>query len=181
MVNRKFVFARTVYAQDVQGAIIQVLEDIDGRGLDRAFQIKEASSMTSTSDAARIASQLLAGEDQEVMIVMALSHKYEVIRTLEVARGTQARMILAPRDVFRGILDLPGSTYVVLAHNHLVGPPRPSVQDLDLTRRVEELATQLDLHLLDHIIITPNGEHQTIFPLERWLEGDNNKSKSEVF
>jgi len=160
--KRKYVFARTVYADNLEAAITDVLTEIDDKGLDKAFQIKEATSLRSINDAVAYASTTLAPERQEVMLVIGLDHELKVIYHREAARGTDSRLILSPRDIFRGMLDK-GIHYIVLAHNHLTNNVRPSPQDIHLTNRVNEMAPQLDMELMDHIIIGPDGQHTTVF------------------
>jgi DNA repair protein RadC len=51
------------------------------------------------------------------------------------------------------------ATGIVLAHNHPSGNVKPSAADLELTRKIREAATLMDIRLLDHIIISPWGEY----------------------
>ena len=46
---------------------------------------------------------------------------------------------------------------IVLTHNHPSGKLLASDSDIELTQKVKLAAKQLDIHLLDHVIITENG------------------------
>lgn len=49
------------------------------------------------------------------------------------------------------------STAMIIAHNHPSGALRPSEADLQLTRKLKEAATMMDIAVLEHIIITQEG------------------------
>lgn len=55
-----------------------------------------------------------------------------------------------------------GMSKFILVHNHPSGDATPSMQDLELTKRIEEGAKLLELQLLDHIVIG-DGVFQSIF------------------
>ena len=67
--------------------------------------------------------------------------------------GTVDQTIVFPREVFTRALELKASG-VVLVHNHPGGDPRPSSQDVELTRRMVRAATDLGLRVLDHLVVT---------------------------
>lgn len=46
-----------------------------------------------------------------------------------------------------------GMSKFILVHNHPSGDATPSMQDIELTKRIEEGAKLLELQLLDHIVI----------------------------
>jgi DNA repair protein RadC len=46
---------------------------------------------------------------------------------------------------------------IVLAHNHPSGNLRPSQADINLTKKIKEGGRLLDIDVLDHLIITPEG------------------------
>jgi len=41
----------------------------------------------------------------------------------------------------------------ILVHNHPSGDPRPSTQDILVTRRLEDFSRDAEMHLLNHLII----------------------------
>lgn len=60
---------------------------------------------------------------------------------------------LRMRDLFTKALSL-RTRGIVVAHNHPSGLCRPSRSDIVSTRRLEQVATALDIELLDHLIFT---------------------------
>jgi len=55
-----------------------------------------------------------------------------------------------------------GMNKFILVHNHPSGDATPSMQDLKLTKKIEEGSKLLDLQILDHIGIG-DGVFQSIF------------------
>ncbi|MET2985624.1 JAB domain-containing protein [Aureibaculum conchae] len=51
------------------------------------------------------------------------------------------------------------SVGIILAHNHPSGTLKPSEADKKLTQKIKKASQLLDVKVLDHIIITPNGEY----------------------
>jgi DNA repair protein RadC len=47
-----------------------------------------------------------------------------------------------------------GAHSIILAHNHPSGNKKPSDEDISLTKKLKKGAAYLDLHILDHIILT---------------------------
>ena len=61
----------------------------------------------------------------------------------------------------RKILDIALRTNapkVILSHNHPVGDATPSQNDVEATRSIIRMLTQVGVKVVDHIIISPNGE-----------------------
>jgi DNA repair protein RadC len=48
---------------------------------------------------------------------------------------------------------------IIVAHNHPSGILTPSKEDLDLTSKVKEAGSFLDILLLDHLIVNNKGEY----------------------
>lgn len=47
------------------------------------------------------------------------------------------------------------ATSIIISHNHPSGKMKPSHQDLQLTRKIQEGCKLFDINLLDHIILSP--------------------------
>lgn len=70
--------------------------------------------------------------------------------------GSRTRTVLYPRALFKAAFEL-DATGIVLAHNHPGGSTEPSLQDRELTRRVQQIGDSLEVTLIDHIIATANN------------------------
>lgn len=75
-----------------------------------------------------------------------------LIQQETIAIGTLTNSLVHPREVFRPALACTAAA-VILAHNHPSGDPKPSAEDLALTRRLRQAGEILGIELVDHLII----------------------------
>lgn len=66
-------------------------------------------------------------------------------------------VVVDPKIIFQYVW-ASGASSMILFHNHPSGAIKPSPQDVQLTKRIGEAATILDVELLDHIIIAPDTD-----------------------
>lgn len=71
-------------------------------------------------------------------------------------QGNVESVPLLPRDVLEPALRYKASG-IILVHNHPAARPGPSQPDLIFTNTVRELAVNMGLRFLDHVIVTDNG------------------------
>lgn len=90
--------------------------------------------------------------DQEHMYVLMLNVRAELIRRVELGRGTLTRVIIHPRDVYREALRANAHS-ILLVHNHPSGHPTPSEADKELTNQVINAGKLMLIPIVDHIII----------------------------
>jgi len=90
--------------------------------------------------------------EQEELWVIALNNSLEVLGLVKLYRGNASSAIVRPAEVFREAVRL-GATSIAIAHNHPGGDPRPSTEDLEITRVVVAAGKILDIPLLDHLVI----------------------------
>ena len=69
------------------------------------------------------------------------------------AMGSLTTSTVHPRDVFVPALEC-AATAVILAHNHPSGDPKPSPEDIKLTKQLKEAAQLMGIDVVDHIIIS---------------------------
>lgn len=100
----------------------------------------------------------LSNQAEEVMVMLVLDIKNNVIGAFEVSRGSLNASIVHPREVFKRALLLNGAS-IILAHNHPSGDTTPSKEDIKTTRRLVEGGDILGINVLDHLIIGDNGRY----------------------
>ena len=102
-----------------------------GRGGAAASGSGSAAPPTSTS-ACGCALRDLPHEEFHVLL---LSTQNEVLRDLQVTRGTLDASLVHPREVFRPAI-VEAAASVILVHNHPSGDPTPSAEDRAVTRQL---------------------------------------------
>ena len=88
--------------------------------------------------------------------LMLLNRANRILGICTVSSGGTSGTVVDPKIVFATALKANASSMIV-AHNHPSGNLSPSEQDKRLTKRLVEIGRALDLPLLDHVIVTPEG------------------------
>jgi DNA repair protein RadC len=71
-------------------------------------------------------------------------------------RGTIDHTPVYPREVVKRALEL-GAAALILVHNHPSGDPKPSREDIEMTREVKTAAGALGIAIHDHLVIGRKG------------------------
>ena len=96
--------------------------------------------------------------DKESLVVIILNTRLYPFAWHRVSLGSGNETIAHPRDILRPAII--GAAYgFVLSHNHPSGDPSPSRADRELTKRVAESSSLMQIELIDHIIATDPGRH----------------------
>ena len=90
--------------------------------------------------------------DQEHLYVLMLNTRNELIRRVEISRGTLTRVLVHPRDIYREAVRASAHS-VLLVHNHPSGHATPSEQDKSFTEQIAAAGKVMLIPLQDHIII----------------------------
>lgn len=94
----------------------------------------------------------LAGQPQEVFVVLALDARHRLLTLVDVAKGSATSVEVHPREVFSPLVRERAAAGIV-AHNHPSGDPEPSSDDRELTQRLLQVGRVLGIPLLDHLIV----------------------------
>jgi DNA repair protein RadC len=124
------------------------LRDNDGRVIDVA-----TLALNTPRIAAATLGPFLRHEPVEVFGVACLSTKHRLLAWHVLSRGTRASTPVSIPDVFVPACVTPGTTGLIVVHNHPSGDPTPSQDDARLTVRLCAAADVLDIGLLDHLIV----------------------------
>ncbi|MCX2450881.1 DNA repair protein RadC [Pedobacter sp. PLR] len=113
----------------------------------------EMVRILSAHDCHRELSPVLTDLPHEEFWILLLNRANQVITKHQVSKGGLTGTVADPKVIFKIALEH-NAAYVVLAHNHPSGNLKPSPEDLLLTRNLVSAGKLLDLHILDHLIIT---------------------------
>lgn len=93
--------------------------------------------------------------DTEKLMAIFLDCKCNVINKLILGQ-TESSIVRVPiREIIRRGLSC-NAFGVILVHNHPSGEIEPSRSDIESTKRIEELLLEINIHLLDHLIVSYN-------------------------
>lgn len=98
----------------------------------------------------------LGSLQQETMALIILNHREQIIYETLLYKGNRHTLAVSHKEVLRLLLLYKGSYFYIL-HNHPSGTLSPSKSDIMFTTLLKNKAQQIDIELLDHLIITPNG------------------------
>lgn len=91
-------------------------------------------------------------ETEEHMYMLCLNTKLKLTGVFEVSHGNVNSSIVGAREVFQKAL-LGNAVSIILIHNHPSGDCTPSVQDIEVTKRLVEAGKIVGVEVLDHIIV----------------------------
>ena len=94
----------------------------------------------------------LQQEPEEVIILINMNTKNEIIGFFEVSRGVIDIAITSIREIFKRVI-LSNSTKFILVHNHPSGDVTPSKTDKLFTEELQEVSELFNINFLDHLIV----------------------------
>mgnify|MGYP001545342938 FL=1 len=135
---------RARYAQ------LQALLEIVRRNLQE--QLQRADALENPNATRTFLSSRLRHLPYEVFACLFLDNRHRVIEYEELFRGTIDGASVHPREVVRQALHH-NAAAIILAHNHPSGVAEPSQADIQLTRRLVEALSLVDVRVIDHVVI----------------------------
>ena len=98
----------------------------------------------------------LAHEKTEQFRILFLDRKNVLIADEVQQRGTIDHTPVYPREVVKRALAL-NAAALILVHNHPSGDPKPSRDDIEMTREIRKAAEALGISIHDHLVIGRKG------------------------
>ena len=117
---------------------------------------KESLVMDSPETVARYFMEDLRHRDKECFMMLSLDSKGALISESLISIGTVNASLASPREVFVEAVNN-RAVSIILVHNHPSGNPKPSKNDLVVTRQMKDAGELLGIKLIDHIIIGDNS------------------------
>lgn len=91
--------------------------------------------------------------DVEEFWVLLMNQHYRLIKKVRISRGGITETPVDIRIIIKEAV-LANCTILAVCHNHPSGNLSPSHADNDLTRRIKRACELMDIHFLDHVIVT---------------------------
>lgn len=116
----------------------------------------------------------LKGEKQEVFAVLCLDPELRKLHFKKLFFGSMQHCAVSVNQTLRYALQQ-HACQLVIAHNHPFGSAQPSAEDITLTQQLEHACQLVEIRLLDHFIISPEGsfsfaEQQLLNPATRSVQ-----------
>ena len=115
----------------------------------------EFKRVTSPNDVASMLYGEMGTFNQEVLKLIILNTKNEIIKIKDVFKGSLNSSLIHPREIFNEAIRNSAAS-IIICHNHPSGDPTPSDEDIKVTIRLKECGEIIDIKLIDHIIIGRN-------------------------
>ena len=146
---------------------IETLEKIKGIGKVKAIQIKavcelairmatptnyQKAKIKKPEDIVNLVMEEMRLEKQEILKLIMLNNKNEIIKMKNIALGGINSVNISIKDILAEPIKTQAPK-VMLVHNHPSGDATPSQADIDVTKKIFELAQIFNIELLDHIVI----------------------------
>ncbi|AYM98966.1 RadC family protein [Chryseobacterium sp. 3008163] len=121
-----------------------------------AQEIPEKPQISSSKDAYQILKLHLADLRTEEFWAVFLNQSNKVIHISQLTQGGINQSIVDIRIVFKTALEH-FATGIIISHNHPSGNLKPSAEDINITKKIQEAGNLMKIQLLDHLIITQNS------------------------
>jgi DNA repair protein RadC len=138
--------------------VIQLLQSLLGKVLQQEMMNQPIlANWQSVLDYCRVT---MAYDQREAVRLLFLDRKNKIIADEVQQTGTIDHVPLYPREVVKRALEL-GAAALIIVHNHPSGDPTPSRGDIDMTLKIQEAASLLNIEVHDHLIIG-KGQHSSL-------------------
>lgn len=117
----------------------------------------EADVIATSDDVVHLFRPKLQRLDHEECWVLYLTSSNRIVERQRVSQGGVQGTVVDHRLIIKRALELL-ATQLIIVHNHPSGAAEPSPQDKVLTERIARAAALFDIRLLDHLIISREGD-----------------------
>ncbi|MGI6453212.1 MAG: RadC family protein [Syntrophomonadaceae bacterium] len=90
--------------------------------------------------------------DREYFRALYLDRKGGLLAMEDISKGGLHSSIVHPREVFKTAVKRSAAS-IILVHNHPSGDPTPSIEDIEVTRRLVQAGETMGIVILDHVVI----------------------------
>lgn len=118
-------------------------------------EVLERQQISSSKDVFEVLQPHLSDLSTEEFWAVFLNHQNKILYKTCLFRGGIASSVADVRVIFKMALEH-FSTRIIVAHNHPAGSLKPSQEDINITKKINEAGKLLEIELLDHIIIAQN-------------------------
>lgn len=108
--------------------------------------------IASPEDIQKYLAARIGANASEQFLVVFLTNQHKIIATEAMFFGSIDQCTVHPREIVKRCLHH-NAAAVIFAHNHPSGITKPSQADIELTRKLKDVLSQIDVRVLDHIVV----------------------------
>ena len=116
-------------------------------------QTEKSTRLTSPGDVANFVMAEMRYLTREELRVIVVDSRNRVIGMNTIYKGSVNSAVFRMFELFQCIQRYETATAFFVVHNHPSGDPKPSPEDIQVTREIVRAGKLMDMHLLDHLII----------------------------
>ncbi len=136
---------------------IELLASLElGRRVYEEVDYNDLVSLTNPKIIINYFNKLFTDVKQEYFYVVYLDSKNKFIDKKLIYKGILNKSLVHPRDIFKEAYLLSACNFICI-HNHPSGDATPSIEDVEVTRKLKEIGILHGINLLDHIIVGNNN------------------------
>ena len=139
---------------DITFLVLRAMHTLSSISLREEFERK--INLSTYSSLQKYLRMTLAHKDVEVVRLLLMDVHNGLIRDDLHAEGTGNRVLVSPRDIVTRALKI-GAYGLIIVHNHPSGDPKPSVDDIEMTKELERVLKIFGITLHDSIIVGRYG------------------------
>ena len=98
----------------------------------------------------------LENKAHEEFFVLYLDKRCRLIKKEMIAKGSDDILVFEIKEIFKRALKYDSSN-IILVHNHPSGSLKPSVSDIETTKKAILAGESLQINIIDHVIISSEG------------------------
>jgi len=118
----------------------------------RMLQEKRTSILLSPKDVWERMEDIRNSKKEHFVVFYLDSRNQEIQREI-ISIGTLNESLVHPREVFEGAIKNNAAS-IIMVHNHPSGDVEPSLDDVEITKRMIQASKILDIQIVDHIIVS---------------------------
>ena len=118
--------------------------------------LRERPRISGSRDAFQVIAPLLTDLHHEEFWLLLLNKANEVFARERLSTGGMSGTVVDVKLAYKTALDARAAALIAI-HNHPSGSLQPSQADVELTRKLRQAGTVLDMPLLDHLIVSERG------------------------
>jgi len=118
-------------------------------------QVKHGTALTSSVSTRNYLITEMRIETREVFALLLLNNQHQTLAFARLFYGTLDCAAVYPRIIVEEVLKH-NAAAVILCHNHPSGIAEPSIADKQITDKIINVLTMIDVRVLDHCIVADN-------------------------